>query len=38
MTGYTKSNVRLVTYHINVALSDFGLEEFEKLINNYRAF
>ncbi len=24
--GYTKGNVRLVTYHINVALSEFGEE------------
>lgn len=29
--GYTKGNVRIITYHLNVALSDFGFEEFERL-------
>lgn len=33
--GYTKGNVRLITYHLNVALSDFGIEEFENLIKCY---
>lgn len=34
--GYVKGNVRLITYHMNIALSDFGIEEFENLINSYR--
>lgn len=29
--GYTKGNVRLVTYHVNVALSEFGFEELKRL-------
>lgn len=29
--GYIKGNVRLITYHLNIAISDFGLEELEKL-------
>lgn len=29
--GYTKGNIRLVTYHVNVALSEFGLDELIKL-------
>jgi hypothetical protein len=29
--GYVKGNVRLITYHTNVALSEFGLECFKKL-------
>ena len=33
--GYVKGNIRLITYHMNVALADFGIDEFEKLINNY---
>jgi len=34
--GYIKSNVRLITYHMNISLSDFGVEEFENLIKHYR--
>jgi len=34
--GYTKGNVRLVTYHMNIALSDFGTEEFERLVRLYK--
>lgn len=30
--GYVKGNVRLVTYHTNVALSEFGLEALYQLI------
>ena len=33
--GYTKGNVRLITYHMNISLSDFGIEEFETLIKSY---
>ena len=29
--GYIKGNVRLVIYHINVALSEFGLDALKKL-------
>lgn len=35
--GYVKGNVRIITYHLNVALSDFGIEEFDKLIASYRS-
>ena len=35
--GYVKGNVRIITYHLNVALSDFGINEFEKLITSYRS-
>lgn len=35
--GYTKGNIRLITYHMNIALSDFGVEEFENLVRNYRS-
>jgi len=33
--GYVQGNIRLVTYHMNVALSEFGVECFEQLIENY---
>lgn len=33
--GYIKGNIRLITYHMNVALSDFGEDEFRVLIANY---
>ena len=33
--GYIKGNVRLITYHMNIALSDFGEKEFENLIKHY---
>lgn len=36
-SGYIKGNVRIITYHLNVALSDFGIKEFEKLIASYRS-
>lgn len=29
--GYVKGNVRLITYHLNIALSEFGQEQFKKL-------
>lgn len=32
--GYVEGNVRLVTYHINVALSEFGLESLLLLAND----
>ena len=31
--GYTKGNVRLITYHLNVAISEYGLEMFKQLAN-----
>ena len=34
--GYTKGNIRLVTYHMNISLFDFGTNEFEKLIKAYQ--
>jgi len=33
--GYTKGNIRLITYHMNISLSDFGTEEFERLAKAY---
>lgn len=33
--GYVKGNVRLITYHMNISLSDFGTEEFESLVKAY---
>lgn len=36
--GYTKNNVRLICHQMNIALSVYGLEQFEELINNYRNF
>lgn len=34
--GYTIGNVRLVTYHINVALSEYGLESLVELIKDIK--
>ena len=34
--GYVKGNVRLVVYQINLAISEFGLEQFEELIKLYQ--
>jgi len=36
--GYIKGNVRIITYHMNIALSDFGTDEFDQLIRNYIEF
>ncbi len=33
--GYIKGNVRLITYHMNISLSDFGEKEFNVLIESY---
>jgi hypothetical protein len=33
--GYIKGNIRLVTYHMNISLSDFGTELFEVLAKSY---
>lgn len=33
--GYVKGNIRLITYHMNVALSEFGVQEFENLVRAY---
>ena len=33
--GYVKGNVRIVTYQMNVALSEFGLVQFEEMIKLY---
>jgi len=35
--GYTKGNVRIITYHMNIALSDFGIQQFEALIKSFMA-
>jgi len=32
--GYVKENIRIVLYSINVALSEYGLEEFINLVND----
>lgn len=34
--GYTKGNIRLIIYHLNIALSDFGQEQFELLLKLYQ--
>lgn len=34
--GYVKGNVRIVCYQLNVALSEFGLDQFEEFIRLYR--
>lgn len=33
--GYTKGNVRIVCYQMNIAISEFGLEQFEEFIKLY---
>ncbi len=33
--GYVKGNVRLITYHMNMALSEFGTDRFEELAKAY---
>lgn len=33
--GYVRGNVRIITYHMNIALSEFGIEEFEVLLKSY---
>lgn len=38
LKGYTQGNVRLVCYQMNVAMSEFGLEQFEELIEQYINF
>lgn len=35
--GYTKGNVRLIVYHLNMALSDYGTEAFEQLCKDFLA-
>lgn len=32
--GYTKGNIRLVTYHVNVALSEYGLDGLRSLASD----
>lgn len=36
--GYVKGNVRLVTYQVNTALSNFGDEELIKLVEDIKKF
>lgn len=36
--GYVKGNVRIVCYQMNVALSEFGLSQFEELVQRYTEF
>jgi hypothetical protein len=33
--GYVKGNVRIVCYQLNIALSEFGLAQFDELVNLY---
>ena len=33
--GYTRGNVRITCYHMNVALNKYGLEGFDKLVQAY---
>ena len=35
--GYTKENSRLIIFHLNAALNEWGIVEFEKLMTDYRA-
>lgn len=34
--GYTKGNVRIVVYAVNVMLMDWGVQTFERVANGYR--
>jgi hypothetical protein len=36
--GYVKGNVRLICYHMNVALSAYGEEAFKNLVEDYLQF
>ncbi len=36
--GYTKGNVRLVCYQINIALSEYGEEQLERMCKAYVAY
>jgi hypothetical protein len=36
--GYTRGNVRIVCYQMNVALSEFGISQFEELVRRYSEF
>ena len=36
--GYVRGNVRLITYHLNISISEFGQEGFEQLIKNYVSY
>jgi hypothetical protein len=36
--GYTMGNVRIVCYQMNVALSEFGLDQFDELVRQYVAY
>lgn len=33
--GYTKGNVRLIVYHLNMALADYGTDAFEQLCKDF---
>ncbi len=33
--GYVRGNIRIVCYQVNIAISEFGLEQFDKLVCNY---
>lgn len=33
--GYVRGNVRIIAYQLNVALSEFGLEQFDELVQIY---
>lgn len=33
--GYVQGNVRIICYQMNVALSEFGLAQFDELVNKY---
>lgn len=35
--GYIKGNVRIVCYQLNIAISEFGLEQFDELARRYIA-
>jgi len=35
--GYTRGNVRLICFQMNMAINEFGLEQFETLMRQYQA-
>lgn len=37
-SGYVCGNVRIIVYQLNVALSEFGVDQFEELISHYNSF
>ena len=36
--GYTKGNIRLIVYQFNVAMSEYGQEQFDDMVSKYQAY